>query len=618
MVKKKLENVDTSNDYKVFNQMSSNISGAFKNLIAKAKESGMIKEIDKELKSDPDFQKAFEKFNEELDMGGNNKSVKKMKSQLSNITEMFLSMEIDPDIETRSAESYDFPYERVNPELLRRAGNSMAAQMIKHYRSHQLVEFTLPSDGKRPGFKLAFQDEERKIKDAERKKINEVEKILSEQFFFVPNEQQPNFAKWIIFAYNDFFDIDKLAIEIVRQTASGNEKFKYRGIPLGFKIVDGGSVYHVVPKRVEDGVNKYRWDFADYERVQREAGVRTYYPDDIRYIQVDKNLQKRTGYLEDKMILSHAFGTTDIRFQFQGHSIVEKSLQIIRYIVDSVVYNATRRSTGTMPKGMITVEGATEDGFSREEMAIFRKLIWGISSGHRDKWKYPILGTPKGVKTDFIKFHESSKEMEDFIWMSTLFTVMGAFAGLEPEALSLASQKSTIGKQRLFDKKEEEGVTARSQDEGLRFFLGYLAAIINKSGIVEEITGIEGLEFMWVGLDVEDEEKKVDLEKKKLETTASVNDLLTAQDKPKATLMVGDINIYDLPASGNQQLLQLINTALQNSMEPEEENPDDPFGVFAGEEAPKNGADIIGDLPEEGKILNNKTEKSIRAEVIVN
>jgi len=228
---------------------------------------------------------------------------------------------------------------------------------------------------------------------------------------------------------------------------------------------------------------------------------------------------------------------------------------------------------------MITLEGATEDGFSRAEMALFRKMIWAISSGKKNQWKYPVIGLPKQAKANFVKFHESSKEMEDFTWWSTLMSLFCTYAGINPEDISMASNKNTVGKQKLFDKKEEEGGMVRSQDMGLRFFLNHFASTINIANIAEEITGIEGVQFMFAGLDVEDEIKKTEYNLKKLQTDTSVNELLTAEDKKPFEFMMGDINIFDIPGIANAQIQQMIMETFQQQMMSQQEE-----GEEGGEE----------------------------------
>ncbi len=537
-----------------------------------------------EIRKNPESRVEYEKL---MKSGSAGPVVRK---QTKNLADMVLSMMIDPEIQRDTVENYSFPHQRVMPVLLRRAGASVAPQMIKTYRYHQLAEFAQVSDGKNAGFNLVFTDKDRKATKKEQATIANFEQVFAKRFFWVPNEAKPNLSKFLRYAYQDFFDLDKVAIEIVRTRGSLNEQFNFRGSPLGWQLVDGATIHHVLPKfdRVKSGMDDWRWDRKDYKSILKTAGLLDKeYIDEARYIQVDRHQERKASYTEEMMILSHAFGTTDVQEQHQGYSIIEKSLEILRYIVDSIIYNYTRRSTGTMPKGMIVIEGATEDGFSREEMELFRKLIWGIASGRKDHWKYPVLGTPKGVKPEFIRFHESSKEMEDFLWVSTLFSILCSFAGMDPENISLASQKNTLGKQKLFSKTEEEGVQYRSQDEGLRFFLNYIKEIINCSEVVEELTGIDGIQWDWTGLDVEDEVKKKDLQLKGLETTESLNDLLVAADKKEVKLMAGDVNIYDLPGAANPQFLQLITAALQAKQQED-------MGMFPGEENGGPGPDYIG------------------------
>ena len=556
-----------------YKSVTKDLGPVLKSLLSASAET--LEDIDKVLSTDPAAKKSFD------DMIKGKQDHLDMEQAMGRVSNIVSSMMIDPDLLYDRVENYNFPRNRVSPRLLRRAGASVTIRMIKQFRNYQIAEFSKVSDGKNEGFKLKFIDPDRKATPKEMETIKKYEQIFATQFFYVPMEEKPSLFKFMTYMFQDFFDLDKVAIEIVRQRASTNKKYDYRGIPLGFQLVDAATIYHIVPeeKVSRDKINQYRYDNDDYKKTLSDAGLAPEYRDEFRYVQVDRRHIKRAAYTEENMILSHAFGTTDIREQFQGFSIVEQGLDMIRYIIDSVVYNYTRRSTGTMPKGMIVVEGATEDGYSRKEMELFRKLIWGIASGHKDKWKYPILGTPKGVKPQFIKFHESSREMEDFLWMSTLFSIVCALSGLNPEDISLASQKNTLGKSKMFQQEEKGGAQYRSQDEGFRFFLGYVAEIINQSKAVPEMTGIDGLAWTWYGLDIEDEAKKKELEKLSLETTSSVNDLLKAQDKPTATLMIGDQNLYDLPGIGNTTIMQGIILGLggvpeEGGMELEETDDD--------------------------------------------
>lgn len=524
-----------------------------RDILSKAQKAGIISEIDESLK-DPEVRKAYDEFVA--------KSVADDRETINHL----LSIMFDIDTSYNSIDNYKFPQEMADYRILRRGGRSLPAQLIKSYRYNQIVEFAKIGDGKNPGFNITYLDRQKKLTAKERKLCSEVETLIANKFFFVPNCETPTMSSFLSYAYNDIFDLDKIAVEINRENASFNSKYNYRGMPVSACIVDAGIIYPVVPKTEREETRTNYLNF--YQPVQTRndqeqlLGYRTYFQDEYRFGMVDKTMKLVALFTPERLIFRYFYGTTDIEQQFRGFSVVERSLNVMRYIMDSISYNVTRRSANTMPKGMIAVIGATEDGFSKQEMNLFRRLIWGISSGQNDKWKYPVVGLPKGVDPKYIPFHQSSKEMEDFLWISTLFTWMCTFEGLSPEDVNMASNKNSVGKQRLFDKKEEEGAMMRSQDPGLRRFLANIADTLNNAGLFEELTGIEGVGLVWNGLDVEDQGKKIDIDTKRLSTTCSINDLLIEADKPKYKLMVGDINIYDLPGINNPQLLQLISNVL--------------------------------------------------------
>lgn len=537
-----------------------------KRLLRDSESLNIIREVD-EMLSDPEMRKSYDQYVAQ--------NMADYKSTIQNL----MAIMFDVELPRNTINDYDFPFESVNYRTLRNAGRSLPAQLIKSYRYNQIMEFAKISDGKNPGFNITLLDRQKTLKSSQKKICEQIENYVANKFFFVPNNEFPSMSAFLHYAYNDIFDLDKIAIEIIREKASFNQKFNNRGKPLALSIIDAGIVYPIIPK--VEGVEQQNTFFRDFyrpvsQRQYKEQGLgyKTYFQDEYRYGMVDRQLKLVALYTPEKMIFNYFFGTTDIENQFRGYSVAERSLNVMRYIIDSITYNTTRRSANAMPKGMIAIVGATEDGFSRDEMTLFRKLIWGISMGQKDKWKYPVVGVPKGVDPKFIRFHESSREMEDFLWMATLFSWMCTFEGIDPEDISMSSNKNAIGKRRLFDKQEEEGPMVRSQDPGLRRYLNNMADLMNNYGLFEEMSGIEGVGLVWSGLDVEDQSKKLEIDLKRLQTTASINDLLIENDKNKFELSYGDVNIFDIPGVGNPQILQLINNALmlkQQQAQAEEE-----------------------------------------------
>lgn len=561
------------------------------NFLLEAMELGTVEEIDKALKSDPKLKSEYDKFTKER--GSNDADVMQF------FLDTVISMQYDPDIAQNSIENYKFPYYRTHPKTLRRAGNSIPAQLIKTYRKMQLSEFSKVSDGKKPGFRIITEDPDRKLSEAEQKKITECARFLSNDFFFCPMEPKANLSKFMRFLYADFFDLDKVTIEVNRTKFSFNKKRGFTGIPTSWHIVDPAPIHQIAPEgnphqsKDQDTMmgSDSRWGITPLKAKQAGDGERrilaNWFRDGFRYLQEYQD--KLTAlYTPERLVFARFDGTTALEDQFRGHSIVEKSINILRYAVDSITYNQTRRSANRMPKGMISIHGGTDDAFTRQEMAIFRKLIWGLSTGKSQHWKYPVIGLPKDSKISFTKFYESAKEMEDFLWMSTLWTWLCYFAGVDPEALGMSSNKNSVGKQRMFNKQQEEGAEVKSQDSGLRSFLSFTEDIFNSTNFITDLTGIEGLLWEWCGLDVEDESKKQELIGKELQGSLTMNELRAREDKETfdgEEYEISGINIFDMPGTGNPQFVSLLNQLFQEKrMEQyqEEENQLEEGGNFPG------------------------------------
>jgi len=544
------------------NDVKDRISDELRILVDTAKENGLIERVEELLKSNDKFKKAYEQYwadNSEADA--------------------ILSLWMAQQENTDRVEDYKFPYDRTSPAVLRRAARSIAGQMILSYRSYQLAEFSQPSDGKKPGFQLVTSDPDRELSEKEKKDLAQWEQTFSKKIFHVREGMQvkPSLFRFLTQSYEDYMTLDKIAMEVVRTNFSFNKDKKYSGKPLGLFLTDAGLIHRILPEQDLSQQVEYQWQNIrhDAKEQKRKQGLLPgqkkndfIYRDDFRYVMVDELGELRQLFLSDQMILSSAHASTRYDEHGQGMSIIEKGIQVLRYIIDSVKYNYTRRSFQVQPKGILSVEGGDKASSAlQREVNYLRKTIYGMLASSEQQWKIPIMGMPSKYKLNFTRLHESSKEMEDFLWLSTLFSWLCTFAGVDPENVAMASNKNAVGKQRLFDR-TEEGAMLRSEDHGLRFFLSYFENILNdptaangEESFVEEITGMEGILFRFAGLDVEDESKKLEIKEKQLKTDTSRNELLALEDKKaidEESFYVGGVNVFDIPGLSSETFGQLI------------------------------------------------------------
>jgi hypothetical protein len=162
--------------------------------------------------------------------------------------------------------------------------------------------------------------------------------------------------------------------------------------------------------------------------------------------------------------------------------------------------------------------------------------------------------------------------MEFFNWMSLMFTIFCRLSGTDPEELSLASNKSTVGDKGSLFQQSTEGIQRRSRDNGLRTFLMYFCEIVNDTGVIEELTGHDDWVWQVSGLDTKDETAKEELTTKKLNNSISINDARVEDGKePYKDIVLKfngkDVNLYDIPAIQNQNVYQAVMTIYQGEQQ---------------------------------------------------
>ena len=503
-----------------------------------------------EMERDPNFQKSFKEFEaQQQKQGATDAEV--VQAQLINLM-------VEEDIYRMGAGQYRYYDEELlrSSAILRKAGRSEAPLMIKSHRRLQLASFGRLAQKEEQGVIIKHKDPDHKPSDKERQEMKKWGDILANKFFFLNGDRSANLGRVLGAAYEDFFDLDKIAFYIWRQK---------NNTPLGMILVDSALVKYIVPKRYE----VQRWDEADYKEMLSETkmDIKDFYEDEYRFLIVNKYHNRVAKFTPKSMIVSHFFKRSAVDDTWKGNSIIEQAVRVVSSIINSIELNSSRMTNNRMPQGVMALTGAAN--MSPLVVEKFKKLLWAQSMGANNAWRIPIISLPDKNAIQWVPFHQSNRDMEFFNWMSLLFTIVCRLSGTDPEELSLASNRGSMeGKGALFQQ-GQEGVQRRSRDNGLRTYLDYFAEIVNDSGVVRDLTGQKEWLFGFSGLDVKDEAAKADLNLKYLQTQSSINELLAAEDKKTFKLELGGMNVFDIPAIGNQNVYQLVMAAIQQKQQEE-------------------------------------------------
>lgn len=443
--------------------------------------------------------------------------------------------------------------------ILRRAGESEAARLIKNKRRLDFVIWgSLPvqNGGIERGAKLVFCNPLYQPSPEEKLLVSEWEIRLINSFFYPPNESKANFGKFIGAAYEDFFDLDDITLE-VRMNGMGDPVAVHLQDPVIYKPI-------IKPRKYDQ--TAYNSDITellnDYEKLYNEpAFIQNTEEESPDYLLVYRD-KPYAAVTRDRVRKHHFFVRSDFRKAQRGFSIVEQAIRMITYITNALKMNASNFSS-KLPQGFFAFMGG---GVNQMQLEKLKKVLYAYQSGGT-KNGFPMIsfrsiGNEK-ADVKWVGTRESNRDMEYHHFMTLLFSIFCQLSGTDPREVSLGNYGEVVGRKSLFDG-VSNGLVKESRDSGARTFLTHLADSLNENdkygrNIFQRITGLD-VKLQFVGFEVADKQKRVEIQTKELATTKSINDLLAEQDVPKQTLMLGDINIYDLKAIGNQQVFQTVIT----------------------------------------------------------
>lgn len=379
-------------------------------------------------------------------------------------------------------------------EVLRRMGNIHIIRSIVNTRIEQIQNFLhFSEDDQKEGFTIRkktslFKEEKKEISSAEKKKIEEIVEFLMNSGF---NEKWDNIDDFQTFVRKIAFDsltLDQLAFEVVRN--KGWNIKKYRAVDASLiRFLD--SVDSKQRERLEDYRFKgylprfcMTWDEQILINPTTKEPI-LYYPWELGFGIRNKS--------------------SDIRKNGYGTSELEILVELITGVLWSIQYNMNNFSIGSTPKGFINVKNAN---ISDSNLNEFRQAWSQMMTGVRNAKRTPVIN---GIDLEWIDLDKSNREMEYQEWAQFLVIMVCSVYRIDPSELGFSFKNQA----QLFGQDGQKARLQHSREKGLKPILIFLENIITKY-IVSEID--EDYEFVFTGIEVEDEETQVNLDKTKLES----------------------------------------------------------------------------------------------------
>lgn len=379
-------------------------------------------------------------------------------------------------------------------ETLRRMGDLWIVRAIVNTRIEQVQNFLhFSEDDQSEGFTIRrkkglFKDDKKEdLKDEDKQKIEFIVKFLerggrTEKWDNIDDLQ--TFVRKITF---DSLTLDQLAFEVVRNRQWEMQKFRAVDASL-IRFLDS-----VDPKQRE-ALEDYRY--------------RGYLP---RYCMVWEDMILKNPTTKEPVLYypwELGFGirnkSSNIRKNGYGTSELETLVEIVTWILWGMQYNGAFFSIGSQPKGFINVKNANISNSSLNEFRqAWTQTMRGVENSHRT----PIIN---GIDLEWIDLQRNNRDMEFNEWLKFLIIVSCAVYRMDPSELGFQFKDQA----QIFGQDGQKARLQHSREKGLKPILIFLQNVITEY-LVSELD--EEFEFVFTGIEVEDEEAQVGIDKTKLE-----------------------------------------------------------------------------------------------------
>ena len=197
--------------------------------------------------------------------------------------------------------------------------------------------------------------------------------------------------------------------------------------------------------------------------------------------------------------------STNIYKNGYGTSELETLSSVMTWILWGFEYNGSYFSKGSNPKGIINVKNPNISQASLSEFRqAWQQTMVGVQNSHRT----PIIN---GLDLQWVDLSKNTnRDMEFSEWVKFLLVMTCAVYRIDPSELGFQFKDQT----NIFGQAGQKERLQHSKDKGLKPILVFLQEVINYY-LVSELD--EDFEFVFTGVDAEDEGRQVEIDAKKIQ-----------------------------------------------------------------------------------------------------
>lgn len=401
-----------------------------------------------------------------------------------------------PDEASDTGRGYKDPnfYGSMPFEVLRRMGDIFVVRAVVNTRVEQVQNFLhFSTDEQKEGYTIRrkrnpFEKQSTEHSREDQIKIAYIRKFLEEGGFHDKWESFDTFQDFGRKVVFDSLTLDQLAFEIVRDRSWNLARYRAVDASL-IRFLDS------IDPKFRDEFEKYRfkgylpkycmaWQGQIMENPVTHESV-IFYPWELGIGIRNKSTN----------IYKNGYGTSEL----------ETLSSVMTWILWGFEYNGNYFSKSSQPKGIINVKNPNISQSSLDE---FRQAWQQTMVGTRNSHRTPIIN---GLDLQWLDLSKNTnRDMEFSDWLKFLLVMACAVYRIDPSELGFQFKDQT----NIFGQAGQKERLQHSKDKGLKPILVFLQEVINYY-LVSELD--EDFEFVFTGVDAEDEGRQVEIDAKKIQ-----------------------------------------------------------------------------------------------------